>query len=184
MCILMYMTLGYFNYKESFVRQIINFIKLYICSLLSLLLLYVLEIIDVVILQYLFNFNSALVSVDLWVNVAFTIPTKLILGFIVYINYVKHNINIANSFLLGILWNKNFLYKRILYIQVVFNILLIVFIYNKFVLNNVLNSLEVENEFFIVFFIFITIIIETLLPWVTIASIKLKQNRIYGGNLL
>lgn len=173
MCVLMYMVLGYFNSGNSLIKQIFELPKLYVYSLLPLIFLYVIELINIFVLEHLFNFNENLIPSSFWVNFLFSLPVKLVLGFVVYLSYISNNL--GDTFILKVFWNKNALFRRTLYVQIALNMLLIVLIYEKFVFNDILNSLELENKFLIIFFVFIILLLEILFPWIIIASIKLYE---------
>lgn len=181
MTILMYLMLGYFGTGNSLKEHFIYIGKLYMLSLLPLLMLTIIEVFEFMLLQYLFNFNISLLNTNSIINFLISIPIQVILFFIVYINYVK--VNTPDSLILGIVWKEKFFFREIIYIQIILNMILSVVIYNKFVINNVLNSLEFDKQFFIVFLIFSILLIEILLPWFIILTVKLKQGKELRRNL-
>lgn len=181
MTFFMYNMLGYFGTGVSFKDHIIDVLKLYISSLLTLLFSTMLEIFAIFMLQILFNFDVSLVNAGPITNYLLDIPRQLIMIFVVYLNYVK--VNTPNSLILGIVWKEKFFFREIIYIQMVLNIILSIVIYNKFVINNVLNNLDHDKQFFIVFLIFLILLMEILLPWFIILTVKLKQGKELRRNL-
>lgn len=168
LCILLYIVLGYFSSKKFIKEQIIDGVKLYLYSLLPLLFLYTIEIISIVILKYLFNFDSSLIAIDISVNFLLTIVTKLVLGFITYINYAIYNFD--NNFALGMFWSRKILLKQVIYFQMIINIALVIFIHDRFILNNS----YVNKQIFI---IYMFILVEALIPWFIIVYLTLSQKK-------
>lgn len=171
--ILIYPLLNIFGKKESIIEQIFEIGKVYICSLFSIFLLYIIEIFTISILQYLFNLDVSLIKSDIYVNFIFSIPSKLIFGSIIYLYYVKQNVN--NNLISGLLDKNIYFFRIILFVQIIFTFLFSIYIHNKFVLNNILINLDSYTKFNIIFLIFIILLLEILFPWVIIASIRLNE---------
>lgn len=180
MGILIYLSLAYYK-APSIKKSMKALVEVCFCGLLSLFTLYILEVIVILILQYVFNFSMEQVAGGLFVNILFSLPSKILMFFIVYLNYIKQNT--VDSIIMGMVWKNKYFFREIIYIQIIGNTILFVIIFNKFVVNNVISTLDVDKQFFIVFFVLILLIVEILFPWFIILTLKLKQGRELRRNL-
>lgn len=170
-----YSMLGYFWRNDNAKKYVVNIIKVYICSLVSLSILAILEILIIMVPQYIFGFDMLILKTTPLTNFIFEIPVIMTIFFIVYMNYV--NINISDSLVLKMVWKGKKFFKKFIFIQIIFNILLLIIIFDKFIRNEFLVSLEQDIRTFIVFLVSTIIIIGNLIPWYIIYTLKLKQGK-------
>lgn len=165
------------NVKES----LIDIGRVYISSLLSLSILVVAERLTITLPGYIFGFNMVVSKTTPLINFVFAIPTRTIMFFIVFIFYVK--VNTRENLILNTIWKEKRYFRKTILIQVILNIFLFGIIYNKFIINEFLISLDQEVSTFIVFLIIIIVVVSNLLPWFIIYTIKLKQASMLEKNL-
>lgn len=170
---LIYISLGYLQTIGSIKKNTVNLLKVLLASSMPILLLYISEVILILLLQYLFNFDMSLIKSSVLINLIFSLPIRIITFFVVYMYYTR--CNVLDSFILKIVWEEKKHLRKFIYIQVLVNTILFFIIYNKFVVNNILKTLEVGNQYFIVFFVLMIVILEILLPWFLVLNIRLKQ---------
>lgn len=170
---LIYVSLGYLGDFINTKKTIMDIGKVLFASIICFCILNILEVFVVILLQYLFNFDIGMIKSNVIINIIFALPTKLVMFFIIYLYYMKQNT--PDSVVLNMVWRNKDIFKKFIFLQIIFNTIIAFIIYNKFVINNILEGLESEKQFFIIFLILIFIILEIMLPWFTIITMKLKQ---------
>lgn len=178
--ILIYNMFGYFGRTDSIKGHIKDIVRTYISSAIPIAILFLLEMVVIYMPQSLFSFYILASKTTPLSNFLLAFPIQLSLLTFIYYNYIK--INTMNSNVLSIIWKEN-TPKRII-VQLLLNIVLIVFTYNKFVVDGVIQGLTGEQKAFIIVLIIDILIVGNLIPWFVVLTLKMKQKQILDDNLV
>lgn len=143
--------------------------KIIIASMIGLAIIIFVELLTGLIINYGFNINGSALNVSPWSNFVLTLPVRVIQFGLIYMLYLKKNAIVSIN--LYSIWRENPSFRKLLFVCTLINIVIGLFMYNKFTLNAYLEVLPIDVQLFIVIALFILIIINTIIPWVTIISI-------------
>lgn len=147
----------------------LRFFRYLFSSTISYVLIIISESITGFILIYIFNINLYMENMNPIMNFWMSLPNRIIQYGFLYSIYL--NINSVKSIKLFDMWFSNRIFRRLIYICLTFNMLIALFVYNKFAVEKCIETLSFETQLFIITVILIMFIYIMVIPWVSLYSV-------------
>lgn len=144
-------------------------LKLLAVTTISQFLLIVFELLTGLLLIYVFKATNYIGDISSLTNFTMSLPSRILQYGFLYIVYLNKN-SIVKVKLLDI-WRSNGIFRRLIYISITFNMIIGVFVFNKFTIEKCIQSLNLETQLFIITIILVMFIYIMIIPWVTLYSV-------------
>lgn len=156
-------------------------LKIFGAVLITYILVIFLETLTFTISIYIFNFDFSTVNINPYRNFIITSPFRLAQVSILYICY--RNKNAIYGLKIFDIWYNNRPIRKIVYMYLIFNLLMLMYAYNVFIVKSALINMEVNLKLGVVSVALLFFIGELIFPWVAMYTIypseKLRVK--YGG---
>lgn len=144
-------------------------LRLFAATTISYFLIIIFEFLTGTLFIYVFKVNNYSGGTSALTNFAMSLPSRILQYGFLYITYLNKN-SIVKVKLIDI-WRSNQIFRRLIYISITFNMIIGVFIFNKFTIEKCIQNLNYETQLFIITVILIMFIYIMVMPWITLYSV-------------
>ncbi|KMT22915.1 hypothetical protein [Clostridium cylindrosporum] len=153
--------------KSKDVKKVTSF------SLMVFVLIFIQDIITFLIVVYLLKIDVSTLDFYPGVNFLITLPERIIQYGIVYFLYLKKNALVSVD--VARLWRDNQFYRSSILIPASVNLIILIILYNYFVVKRSLVLLAENLQLMIVVIVLALVALNIMIPWITLMSVFPKE---------